>query len=39
MQRRTKLSKSKSRKYFKKTVDKTHKFNNTAPIQRGGLRL
>lgn len=40
MQKRKSMSKSRSKRTFKKSVNKTHKFNVVRPMHlRGGVRL
>lgn len=41
MQKRSKMKPKTSRKVFRRTVDKTHKFNtqSSAGLKRGGIRL
>lgn len=39
--KRYKMNKKKSKKYFSKTADRTHKFNDNSSnfVMRGGIRL
>ena len=39
MRKRYKMSKKRSRKSFTKSASRTHRFNTTAYVMRGGLRL
>ena len=41
MQKRSSMKRKTSRKVFRKTVDRTHKFNmqSKAGLKRGGIRL
>lgn len=39
MKNRRKMSNKKSKQYFKKTADLTHKFNMKPRPMRGGIRL
>jgi hypothetical protein len=40
MKSRKRMTSGKSERYFKKTADRTHKFNlNKLPVRRGGIRL
>lgn len=37
--KRRKMSKRKSKKYFSKTAGRTHRYNTTDFVMRGGIRL
>lgn len=39
MQKRRKMRRSKSRRLFSRTADRTHRFNVQARPMRGGIRL
>jgi hypothetical protein len=39
MAKRYKMRKKTSKKIFKKTVGRTHRFNRPTTLRRGGLRL
>lgn len=39
MKNRSKMKKSKSKKLFRKTADRVHKFNMAGRPMRGGTRL
>ena len=39
MQKRYKMRNSKSRKLYRKTADRTHKFNIDPKPMRGGIRM
>lgn len=39
MRRRSKMKRSKSKRLFSRTADKTHRYNVNPTVKRGGIRL